>query len=204
MYKFPYYTESDNKKVIDFIKENAFAIITGIGENFPVATHIPLVIEEKDGKIFLHGHLLRKTDHHLAFEKNKNVLVIFNGPNCYVSASWYTTPEVGSTWNYMTVHARGKICFTNEEGTYNAVKAISDKHEGTETLAAFNNLSKEYISQMMKAIVGFSIEVESFENTFKLSQNRDEASQKNIIEQLNKRGDFNSAAIAEKMSKWNS
>ena len=54
---------------------------------------------------------------------------------------------------------------------------------------------------MVKAIVGFSIEVESLENTFKLSQNRDKASQINIIEQLEKRGDANSAAIADEMKK---
>jgi transcriptional regulator len=54
---------------------------------------------------------------------------------------------------------------------------------------------------MVKAIVGFTIEVESMQNTFKLSQNRDFDSQKNIIEQLKKRGDYNSAAIAAEMEK---
>jgi transcriptional regulator len=56
---------------------------------------------------------------------------------------------------------------------------------------------------MVKAIVGFSIEVEALDNVFKLSQNRDEASQQNIIEQLRKRGDANSAAIANEMEKLN-
>ena len=201
MYKFPYYTEQDQQKVIDFMKENAFALITGIGENYPVATQIPLTVELKEGKMFLQGHLMRKTDHHLAFEKNNNVLVLFTGPHCFVSASWYTDPAVGSTWNYMTVHVKGKISFTDEAGTLDAVKAVSDKYEGTSGTGAFDNLPKEYIHHMVKAIVGFSIEVESIDNTFKLSQNRDEASQKNIIEQLRKRGDANSAAIAHEMEK---
>ena len=52
---------------------------------------------------------------------------------------------------------------------------------------------------MVKAIVGFTIEVEKLDNVFKLSQNRDEESQKNIIEQLKKRGDANSGMIAEEM-----
>ena len=203
MYKFPYYTEQDQQKVIDFIKENAFALITGIGENYPVATQIPLTVELKEGKMFLQGHLMRKTDHHLAFEKNNNVLVLFTGPHCFVSASWYTDPAVGSTWNYMTVHVKGKISFTDEAGTLDAVKAVSDKYEGASGAGAFDNLPKEYIDHMVKAIVGFSIEVESIQNTFKLSQNRDEASQKNIIEQLRKRGDANSAAIAYEMEKLN-
>jgi transcriptional regulator len=203
MYKFPHYTEQDQQKVIDFMKENAFALITGMGENYPVATQIPLAIKIKKDKIFLEGHMMKKTDHHLTFEKNNNVLVLFTGPHCFVNANWYTDPGVGSTWNYMTVHAKGKISFFDEEGTRNAVKALSDKYAGTSSQASFDNLPKDYIDHMVKAIVGFSIQVEGLDNVFKLSQNRDEASQKNIIEQLRKRGDVNSAAIANEMEKLN-
>ena len=199
MYKFAYYTEPDEQKVIDFMKAHPFAIITGTGENQPVATQIPLAIEEKDGKIFLHGHLMKKTDHHLAFEKNNAVLVIFTGPHCYVSASWYTNPHMGSTWNYMTVHAKGKITYADEAGTVAAVRAITEKFEGKDSVAAFDQLSTEYVDAMVKAIVGFTIEVESMENTFKLSQNRDDASKQNIIVQLKQRGDYNSLQIAQEM-----
>jgi transcriptional regulator len=201
MYKFDYYTEKDRQKVIDFMKENAFALITGIGEKYPVATQVPLAIKERDGKIFLEGHIMKKTSHHLAFEKNNNVLVIFTGPHCFVSSRWYTDPNMGSTWNYMTVQAKGKISFMDAEGTHNAVKAVSDKYQGTEVPGSFESLPKEYIDHMMKAIVGITIEVESMENTFKLSQNRDEASQRNIIEELMKRGDENSKMIAKEMVK---
>ena len=203
MYKFSYYTEQDQVKVTAFMKENAFALITGIGESHPVATQIPLAIKLKDNKIFLEGHMMKKTDHHLAFEKNNNVLVLFTGPHCFVNANWYTDPGVGSTWNYMTVHAKGKISFFDEDGTRNAVKALSDKYAGTSSQASFDNLPKDYIDHMIKAIVGFSIEVEQLDNVFKLSQNRDEPSQKNIIAQLRKRGDANSAGIANEMEKLN-
>ncbi len=201
MYKFDYYTEKDHEKVIAFMEENSFALITGMGNEYPAATQVPLGIEIKDGKIFLRGHIMRKTDHHLAFEKNNNVMVIFTGPHCFVSASWYTDPNMGSTWNYMTVQAKGKISFLDEEGTYHAVKQVSDKYQGTNKPGAFDNLPKEYISGMIKGIVGFTIEVESMENTFKLSQNRDEASQRNIIEELMKRGDEGSRKIAKEMIK---
>jgi transcriptional regulator len=143
--------------------------------------------------------MMRKTDHHLAFDKNNNVLVLFTGPHCFINANWYTEPGVGSTWNYMTVHAKGKISFFDEEGTRNAVKALSDKYAGTSTMASFDNLPKEYIDHMVKAIVGFSIEVEELDNVFKLSQGRNEASQRNIIEELMKRGDENSRMIAREM-----
>lgn len=200
MYKFSYYTEEDQQKVIDFMKNNSFAVITGHGEQYPVATHIPLEVEIKDdGKICLSGHLMKKTDHHIAFEKNENVLVVFNGPHTHISASWYTDPVMGSTWDYMVVHAKGKIKFKDEQGTYEAVKAITNKYESAESPASFDKLPQEYIGKMVKAIAGFTIEVESLENTFKLSQNRDEESKRNIIEQLMKRGDDNSKAIAKEI-----
>ncbi|MFZ1306948.1 MAG: FMN-binding negative transcriptional regulator [Ferruginibacter sp.] len=201
MYKFSYYTEQDKEKVIDFIRENAFALITGTGEDYPVATQIPLTIKIKEDKILLEGHLMKKTDHHLAFEKNNKVLVLFTGPHCFVDANWYTDPHMGSTWNYMTVHAKGKITFMDEDGTRNTVKDISDKYAGTSSESAFDNLPKEYIDHMVKAIVGFSIEIEELDNVFKLSQNRDEASQRNIIEELRKTGDANAVAIALEMEK---
>jgi len=58
MYKFSYYTEQDDEKVIDFMKQNAFALITGFGEKYPVTTQIPLAVKVTDGKIFLEGHKL--------------------------------------------------------------------------------------------------------------------------------------------------
>lgn len=201
MYKFSHYTEQDQEKVIAFMKANPFAIITGSGEDYPVATQIPLEIKITGDKIILQGHLMRKTDHHLAFEKNNQVLVLFTGPHCFISASWYSDPQVGSTWNYITVHAKGRMMFMDEAGTREAVKMVSDKFEGTQSPGAFDHLPQDYIDHMMKAIVGFSIEVESLDNVFKLSQNRDAASQKNIIDQLKKRGDDNSVMIAEEMQR---
>ena len=200
MYKFPYYTEEDLAKVIAFMKKNSFATLTGFGEQYPVATHIPLEIEvQEDGQLFLSGHMMKKTDHHLAFEKNNNVLVIFNGPHTHIRASWYTNPVMVRTWNYMVVHAKGQLKFKDEQGTYNAVRDITNKYEGRESAAAFDKLPAAYVEQMVKAIVGFTIEVEKFDNVFKLSQNRDVESQKNIIEHLRKRGDCNSEMIAEEM-----
>ena len=199
MYKPAYFTETDTAKIIAFINEHPFAVLAGIGETHPAATQIPLAVEEKEGKVLLHGHLMKKTDHHLAFEKNDQVLAIFTGPHCYISASWYTNPLGASTWNYMTVQAKGKISFTDDSGTIAALKAITERFEGKDTAASFDKLSDEYINAMVKAIVGFTIEVDNLEAVFKLSQNRDEASKKSIIAQLKKRGDENSAQIAAKM-----
>lgn len=201
MYKFPYFTEPDEGKVFDFMQKNSFAIITGILNNVPVATHVPLEIKKIDGKLVFTGHIMKATDHYKAFSENEKVLVIFSGPQCYVSASWYVTKNVASTWNYMDVHAKGKLRFTNDESTKKIIKDITDKYEDAKSEAAFNKLPKEYVERLSKAIVGFDIEVESLENVFKLSQNHDEQTRKQIIENLKKSNHFNSNEIAIEMEK---
>jgi len=201
MYNISYFTEPDRELIIAFMKEYSFAMVTGIGVNYPVATQLPLEIEEKDGSVFLKGHLMRKTDYHLAFEKNNNVLVLFTGSHCYVSASWYNNPKSPSTWNYMTVHAKGKITFTDEKGTYEAVKSVTNKYEGTETKAAFNNMPQEYVKPLLKAIVGFCIEVETVENVYKLSQNKTIEEKQNIIDHLTKRNEKDDLMIAKEIEK---
>ena len=201
MYKLPYFTEQDKNTVISFMKANPFAVVTGAGSEFPVASHLPLHFENREEKIFLTGHLMRNTDHHKAFEKNNHVLVIFNGPHCFVSAEWYKNPASGSTWNYMTVHAKGKISFLDEAGTRKAVNDITDKYVGKDKVASFDRLTDDYINSMVKAIVGFEIEVLSFDNVFKLSQNRDIEERRHIIQKLRERGDMKSMAVAEEMEK---
>ncbi|MEO6538342.1 MAG: FMN-binding negative transcriptional regulator [Ferruginibacter sp.] len=201
MYKLPHFTEHDNERVFSFMKENSFAVVTGIGEQYPVASHLPLEIIEENGKLIFSGHLMRKTAHHTAFEKNNNVLVIFHSTPAYINAAWYKEPEQASTVNYMAVHAKGKIFFTDEAGTYAAIKQITDKHIGTESPASFDKLSKDYVAAMLKAIIGFKIEVDVIENVFKLSQNRDEEERKNIIEHLEKKTAVGLHFIADEMKK---
>jgi transcriptional regulator len=203
MYKLPYFTESDEEKVFKFLQKNPFAIITGIYNNFPVATHVPLEIKKGKDKIILTGHIMRETDHYKAFLENENVLVIFTGPHCYVSASWYVTKNVASTWNYMEVHARGKIKLTGDAETKKIIEDITNRYETSKSEAAFDKLPKDYIERLSKAIIGINIEVQSLENVFKLSQNHDKTTRKQIIENLRKTNDYFAGEIAKEMEMRN-
>src|SRR5205814_9335762 len=100
MYKLPYFTEEDHEKVLAFMKENSFAIIVGMNEKYPVATYVPLEIKQGNDKMVFTGHIMKNSDHHKTFLQNEKVLVIFSGPHCHISASWYKNPNVASTWNY--------------------------------------------------------------------------------------------------------
>ncbi len=186
MYDLPHHKEKNQEEIIQFMKDHPFVFLTGSDTaNKPVATQIPVFIDEKGGKYFLTGHIMRNTDHHKAFEQNKNVLAIFTGPHTYVSAAWYTKP-VGSTWNYMSVHANGTIRFGNTDELRSVLQRLTLHYENNNSASAtvFDNLPAEYTERMMKAIVPFEIEVSDLQHVFKLSQDRDEKSYDNIIEKL--------------------
>lgn len=203
MYTPSYFQENDDAVVLDFIKKNSFATVCGCDAgNMPVATQIPLLIEERGNKLVLIGHVQRKTDHHKAWEHNPNILAIFTGPHSYISASWYTDPHMASTWNYMTVQAKGKLQFLDDDALRDILKRTTALYENNPHSAAlYEKMTEEYITKQLKAIIGFEIEVTELRNIFKLSQNRDEASHKNIIKQLKESNDPGATGIAEEMEK---
>jgi len=203
MYSLPYFKEGDQEVVLEFMRKHSFVFLTGVNEeNKPVATQVPVFIDERDGKLFLTGHIMRNNDHHKAFEKNPNVLAVFASPHVYVSATWYDDPRQASTWNYMSVHAKGTIKFGNKEDLIAILKRLTLHYENNNpaSTTVFNNLTSEYTEPLLKAIVAFEVEVISIDNVFKLSQNRNEKSFQNIMDKLNEQGS-DGKFIAEEMKK---
>jgi len=203
MYNLPYFKENDQQVVIEFIHQHPFAFIAGCDENNkPVATQIPVFIEERDGKLFLSGHMMKQTDHHKAFEKNPNVLCVFTGHHTYVSATWYSNPKQASTWNYMSTHIKGKLKFLDEQSLIEVLRKTSLHFENgnKSSSTVYDNLPEDYRNRLIKAIVAFEVEVESIDNVFKLSQNRDKESYQHIIEKLSEQ-DADGKIIAEEMNK---
>lgn len=203
MYHFSYFKEKDKQTILDFIETNPFAFMTGsFLSGGQVATQIPVLVEERDGELYLQGHIMRNTDHHKALVENPNALLVFTGPSCYVSASWYSNPQIGSTWNYMSVHVAGQVRFMTNEELVAFMRKLTLKFEkgNNESLTFYDNLPDNFLNKMMPAIVGFEIKAEQLDNTFKLSQNRDEKSYDNIIMKLEEQGG-SSAMVAMEMRK---
>ena len=203
MYNLTYFKEKEKQTLVKFMEDNRFAFMTGsFLSGIQVATQIPVLLEERNGELYLQGHIMRNTDHHKAFVENPNALLVFTGPNCYVSASWYSNPQVGSTWNYMSVHVGGQVTFMANEELIQFMRKLTLKMEkgNKQSLTFIDNLPEQYVDKMMSAIVGFEIRAEKMENVFKLSQNRDEKSYLNIISKLEEQGG-SSALIAEEMIK---
>jgi transcriptional regulator len=200
MYNLPYHKEQNDYVVKAFADQHPFAFLTGCdAENKPVATQIPVFIEEINGVKILMGHIMRNTDHHKAFLQNENVLVVFTGKHTYVSATWYSNPNMASTWNYMSVHAKGVIRFLDESGLEDVLMKTSLHFENynQESTAIYDNLPLAFKQKVMKAIVAFEIEITEIDTVFKLSQDRDAKSYQNIIDKLKEQGEDGKTIAAE-------
>lgn len=200
MYDVKHFKAADNGEVLQFMQAHPFVTICGIGSSgFPVASHIPVLLEEREGKTFVLGHVMRKQEHSEAFESNPNVLVIFSGNHSYVSASWYTEPATASTWNYQAVHAQGRLRFLDDAGLHDLLTRLTLHFEvDKDSPALVEKMPVSYVQQLMRAIMAFEIELTRVDHIFKLSQNKNEASYHQVISELSK-GDEAQQSIAATM-----
>ncbi|MGB5317299.1 MAG: FMN-binding negative transcriptional regulator, partial [Robiginitalea sp.] len=166
------YRNENPAEIRKFLKDNAFGILVSTGPSGPMATHLPLELEEKkDQTLVLKGHFARANPQWRHIADADEVLCIFNGPHAYVSSSWYQEEEV-PTWNYMAVHLKGVYRMQTQEELWEALHALVDKYESdSEKPVSLHQMSRATLAQV-RGIVGFEIRVTRLDAAFKLSQGR--------------------------------
>ena len=194
------YKNENQEDIQEFIHQNGFGILVNQTDGKPWATHIPLLLEEKEGKQILVGHVSNENPQAESFKTNDEVLAIFSGAHTYISSSWYDHENV-PTWNYLAVHVYGKLKIHSVEESIQALKRLVDKYEAkSENPLRIEDLSKKTMLQA-RGIVSFEIEITAIEAKKKLSQNRDDKNYKTIISELEKTNDNQAIAVANEMKK---
>ena len=176
MYRPDMFREDRTDVLQDAVRTIGFATLITDGLE---ANHLPMLLQEADGRQVLRGHVARANP---VWKKGEGAaLAIFLGPHAYVSPNWYPSKaETGKavpTWNYITVHARGRITWIQDADWLRTnVGQLSAMHEaGREVPWMISDAPANYIDSMLRAIVGFELAVETLEGKWKLSQNRDPA-----------------------------
>jgi len=175
----------DKNEVISFIRKYSFGTIITSENNLPVATHLPFLVEEKDGQVIISSHFAKANPQELDVAGNSN-LVIFTEPHAYISPKNYPKEAEVPTWNYIAVHAYGRArLLETEEEKFKLLEHTINNYEA-EYFKQWEKLPYEFKSKMIKGIIGFEIEVTDLQAKSKLSQNRSEIEKENIIHSLNK------------------
>lgn len=194
----PKHFNIDNEEVIyEFIEKHSFATLFSQHNGEPYATHLPLLLNREEG--FLYGHFARQNPQWKDIV-GQNVLVIFQGPHCYISPSWYETNQAVPTWNYVAIHVYGKLEIVEEEkDVFDSLVDMVNKYEKPDSSYHLENVDESFIKGMSKGIVGFKIQFNKIEGKAKLSQNHPTERQELIIKQLENSKDQNNIHIAQLM-----
>lgn len=154
----------------------------------------------------LRGHVARANALWRDTREDVEALVVFQGPQAYVSPSWYpskaATGKVVPTWNYVVVQARGRLRAIDDTAWLRAfVTRLTACFESARALPwQVSDAPADYIETMLKAIVGIEIELTSLVGKYKLSQNRPAADREGVVAGLHdvstRQGDASAAAMA--------
>ncbi|GAB3792851.1 FMN-binding negative transcriptional regulator [Dyella agri] len=200
MYTPKYFAETRAEALHGLMRDYPFATVVAGAADGAVANHFPL---ELVGDA-LHGHVARGNE--LAQLDGAEVLVIFQGPQGYVSPNWYPTKaethrEV-PTWNYAVVHVRGRLKVVEDAAWLRALlQRLTDRHEATEPQPwRVNDAPDDHVEKMLHAIVGIEIAIEHVEGKFKLSQNHPERNRLGVIAGLRRRDGDGDAELASLMA----
>ena len=178
----------DRKLLDDFMEEFAFADLITVAASLRI-THIPVLMDRSAGPYgTIHGHISRQNEQVEAIEASHEAVIVFHGPQGYISPTWYRTAPAVPTWNFAVVHATGKLRPVTEPQALHALLArLIDKFESYEgTDYDFSKLPESYVNGMLQGIIGFQMQIELLEGKFKLGQDRSEADRQGILKNLPK------------------
>lgn len=190
MYVPPAFREDDPVELRHIMRAARLStLVTATAEGL-MATPLPLFLDESEGEHgVLHGHLARANPQ-WALPVHGEALVVFSGPDAYVTPSWYAAKaehgKVVPTWNYVSVHAYGPIEFFEDEARLLAVvKRVTELHEGPRTAPwQVSDAPEAYIKSQLRGIVGLRLPITRLEGKRKMSQNRDAADRAGVAKGL--------------------
>ena len=191
MYLPKHFLVEDQAVLAQLISEYPLSTIVANLDGRSEINHLPLMLSPDKTKLY--GHVARMNPLvRVASSSNTSVTAIFNGPNAYVTPSWYPSKQesgkVVPTWNYAAVHAEGSIKLIEDaQWLRSHVSQMTNIHEPTyQSNWKLDDAPEEYVQMMLKAIIGIEIEISSLVGKFKLSQNRPAEDYDAVVEQLEK------------------
>ncbi len=173
---------TDSHAVRAFVAQHNFGLmVSQTAEGEWLATHIPWVWGPDPATPQLLGHVARANPHwrHLS---GASVLVVFTGPHCYISPSWYEAGLEVPTWDYTAVHATGRARLLTDAELARQVETLVAFHEPGAPL--LKQLDHPDIVAQRQAIVGIAVDVDHLEGKQKLNQNRPAAQRARVARVL--------------------
>ena len=195
MYQPPHFREDDAAIQHALMRAHPLGLLVTNGSAGLEANLIPFVLDAIAGEHgTLRGHLARPNPQWQQLDPAAEALVVFQGPEAYVTPSWYAAKaesgKVVPTWNYAVVQVHGQIRTTDDPRWLRAqIEALTDQQEGRRAQPwHVTDAPAPYVEGQIRGIVGIEIAISRIEGKWKASQNRPAQDQPNIVAGLNAEG----------------
>lgn len=202
MYTPSLFRNDDLKAQHAMIRRHPFGLLITAHGGELHTTHLPFHLDASRGPMgTLEAHLARVNPHRAALEAGAESLVVFKGPDGYVSPRWYADPaENVPTWNYVAVHAHGRPVTTEDPATLlGYIGRLTDEHEAYIEQPWSIAEAEAHAEQLLPHIVGFEIRIGKLEGKFKLSQNRSAGDRVGVLREFAKSPDSGIREMLELM-----
>jgi transcriptional regulator len=195
----PDFEVRDPAVVADLIRANPWGTIVSAGGGGLAASHYPLLLDEEADGLAILTHV-GKPDEQVLGLGEEEILCIVQGTHGYVSPGWYAPGErMVPTWNFTVAHCYGVPELLGEEENLAVLTRLVDHFERERSEPAA--LDPEAGAQIAKGTVGIRLPVERFICKRKLSQNKDDQTRRQIIDELRAPGPYHDPQLADEMQK---
>ena len=182
MYLPPHFEEHRAPVLHALVETHPLGLLVTQSDAGLAANPIPWLLDvEADGSTLLRGHVARANPVWREARGDVDSLVVFQGPQAYVSPSLYPSKaehgKVVPTWNYIMVQARGRLEVMDDAAWKLAfVTRLTQRHESQRAAPwAVGDAPADYIESMLRAIVGVQLRLSALGGKWKTSQNRSAA-----------------------------
>ena len=203
MYQPDHFRVEDVPEMHVLMRAKPFATLVSAGTAGLYASHLPTVLKDDGPYGVIECHLARANPHCRDLAEGGEALMIFQGPEGYITPNWYPSKAVHEkvvpTWNYAVVHATGRPeVMTERAWLLRHVGELTGQQERTEAKPwALSDAPDSYIDVMLRGIVGFRFAITRLEGKWKMSQNRDVKDREGVVQGLNTRAAGDDLEMAE-------
>jgi transcriptional regulator len=202
------FQETRPERLVAAMREIQFAALVTPVEGRIEITHAPMLLRDDGPQMVLESHVARGNPHWRALDEGAQSVAIFQGPQDYVSPSWYPSKslhgKVVPTWVYIAVHAHGVLEPMQEEAWLRAhLERLTERNEaGRQAPWAVSDAPDGFVRSLSRGIVGLQLTVERLEGAWKVNQHKappDRAGTGRGLRQSGDAGHALAAALAERL-----
>ncbi len=203
MYNPAHFDETRTELLHQLVRDHPLGLLVTLGDQGLDANPVPFLLDvDAGGQAVLRAHVARANPVWREARTDVETLVVFQGPQAYISPNWYATKaESGKavpTWNYITVQARGRLVVRDDVAWLrDLVGRLTQRHEAAQAQPwNVGDAPPDYIDAMLRAIVGIEIPLASLKGKWKMSQNHPAINREGVSGGLREQGSAQALAVA--------